>query len=608
MQTGILPPPQLVRSFDDGHKLMGTSLSHAFLLSPEECRRLVTTASRQFSVVVQKNHDGAYYALTVGEVIADARLTDGDPRHYDSYLLEVSAAGILVQSGSERGLFYGLNTLGKLRELYGGDLPYCSISDWADTAVRCEYLEFRNFYPPFEQVLEHVREMALSHINELIVEWEDKRPFPTLSFLQDTIRGFSQQQIAALEQAAWEDYLNLIPLQQSFGHLEYVLRHDRYRSLRELEEIPADLSPLNPESAALSTALLNDVMQEFPRAEYIHIGCDEVHTLGKGERSIASGSTAAELFIRFVNQSIAVVCRSSKTPLIWHDMIVNASIEELKALDKRVIVVVWMYDNNDLEYRASAMIEKLQRANVKVWGGCAVRCWDREGLQNTPLLANRKNNILRWRNVAARYSLEGMVNTNWSAYSALAAPYGVYETSRYPACLAASILWNHSEQGERSFLKDYLRLSHGVDPTAVLAEGWEFEDYYRILPRFLPQLPRGHAFAELMKWIGEYENAARDHFPTYLQLFRVLRHHDRQEEWESLCERYAYTLGALRKVREPLLEALKAFLNEEQAEDYVCSRYCLWEMVEREILQLAAAHGHQDAFTPLLTDKALPPR
>jgi len=75
--------------------------------------------------------------------------------------------------------------------------------------------------------------------------------------------------------------IDVIPLQQSFGHVEYILRHPRYKELREDQK---DYSQVCPLKESLNRELFKDLFTEMAAAhpsKYFHIGGDET-PIGRG--------------------------------------------------------------------------------------------------------------------------------------------------------------------------------------------------------------------------------------------------------------------------------------------------------------------------------------
>ena len=74
--------------------------------------------------------------------------------------------------------------------------------------------------------------------------------------------------------------MDVIPLQQGFGHVEYILRNVRYQGLREDAK---DLSQVCPSKVAEDSVLFTELYTELASthtSKYIHIGCDETRLLG----------------------------------------------------------------------------------------------------------------------------------------------------------------------------------------------------------------------------------------------------------------------------------------------------------------------------------------
>lgn len=96
--------------------------------------------------------------------------------------------------------------------------------------------------------------------------------------------AYSQDDVRLLVETATKHSLEVIPLVQTFGHLEFVLKLEPFSYLREVSSLPQALCPSLNDSLALVFAMVDQVMALHPRARWLHIGCDEVFQLGACER------------------------------------------------------------------------------------------------------------------------------------------------------------------------------------------------------------------------------------------------------------------------------------------------------------------------------------
>jgi hexosaminidase len=84
---------------------------------------------------------------------------------------------------------------------------------------------------------------------------------------------------------AQECGLEVIPLVQTFGHLEFVLKLPEFRHFREVSAFPQEVCPSNPDTfSVLIKELIRQVMSLHPTARWLHIGCDEVFHLAVCQR------------------------------------------------------------------------------------------------------------------------------------------------------------------------------------------------------------------------------------------------------------------------------------------------------------------------------------
>lgn len=70
--------------------------------------------------------------------------------------------------------------------------------------------------------------------------------------------------------------LMVIPLIQTIGHMEFVLKHEQWKSLREVEMYPSSMCPSNSETMALVRSMIKQIVAFHTNIQYLHIGADEV--------------------------------------------------------------------------------------------------------------------------------------------------------------------------------------------------------------------------------------------------------------------------------------------------------------------------------------------
>lgn len=57
---------------------------------------------------------------------------------------------------------------------------------------------------------------------------------------------------------------------------QFILKHEKYQHLREVERFPNSFNPHIPETLALLKNILSQVIEKHRRSTWIHIGADEV--------------------------------------------------------------------------------------------------------------------------------------------------------------------------------------------------------------------------------------------------------------------------------------------------------------------------------------------
>ena len=148
--------------------------------------------------------------------------------------------------------------------------------------------------------------------------------------------------------------LEPIPLLQTIGHAEYVLKHGPYRDLRELPSRIDQYCPRNPDVLPFLHSWIDEYLELFGDVATFHIGADEARALGSCPecRKYAERHSLSALYIDHVNAVAEPLTARGVTPAIWADMVLHHN-EALDTLSREIVLFDWMYD--------------IYRGNGKVW-------------------------------------------------------------------------------------------------------------------------------------------------------------------------------------------------------------------------------------------------
>ncbi|XP_064890683.1 hexosaminidase D isoform X6 [Columba livia] len=237
----------------------------------------------------------------------------------------------------------------------------------------------------------------------LLLEYEDTFPYAGPLQPLRAPHAYSPAELRAVLRQARALGLELVPLVQTFGHMEFVLKHKEFAHLREVKVFPNALNPHKEESRALVKAMIDQVMALHEDVKWFHIGCDEVYYLGEGEESKQwlqqQGNTPEKLCLSHIKAVASCVASSypAVTPIVWDDMLRGMSEETL----------------------AVQLIEKYRRCGFsKVWFASAFK--GATGVnQSLTLIGHHLKNHLQWLKVASDSPadvLEGIALTGWQRY------------------------------------------------------------------------------------------------------------------------------------------------------------------------------------------------
>jgi hexosaminidase len=260
-----------------------------------------------------------------------------------------------------------------------------------------------------EALKAYANELASFGINTLIMEWEATFPFETHPLIPNR-HAYTKAEINEFIAHCKKLGIEVVPLQQCLGHLEYVLQHARYAEQREDQK---DVSQICPLESKLNKQLFIDLFEEMASmhpSKYFHIGGDEAYLFGQCKhcsKAVEQGGKA-KLLADHLQMVCEIVVSMGKVPVLWAD-IAQKYPDELSQLPKETIFLVWNYGWALDRFGDPTAITK---KGFEVWGAPALR-----SAPDNFFLTRWEyhlNNIRDFIPLCRNSGYNGMIMTSWS--------------------------------------------------------------------------------------------------------------------------------------------------------------------------------------------------
>ncbi len=223
------------------------------------------------------------------------------------------------------------------------------------------------------------------------------------------------EEILKLDAYCRERYVELVPNQNSFGHLDHWLKLPRYNPLAEApdgfdfpwghQEGAFSLCPLDQGSIAFLHSLYDELLPHFSSRQF-NVGCDETYDLGQGRskeecKRVGTGRVYLDFLLRIYHE---VINRGFRMQF-WGDILM-AHPELVCELPKDMIALEWGYEaNHPFEEHA----EKYALSGLPFYVCPGTSSWNTIAGRTDNCLANLSNAALN----GIKYGAEGYLNTDW---------------------------------------------------------------------------------------------------------------------------------------------------------------------------------------------------
>jgi hypothetical protein len=198
-----------------------------------------------------------------------------------------------------------------------------------------------------------VDQLAGWKINQLQLYTEHAFAYRAHPEVWAEVSPITGQEALELDAFCRERFIELVPNQQSFGHLAPWLNLPRYQPLAEVTEgfeTPwgyrhgsFSLCPVDPESVRFLRGLYAELLPHFS-SRMVNVGCDETWDVGQGRsRAACEQLGKGRVYLDFILQIYREVKRFGRTPQVWAD-ILDEHPELIPELPRDAVALEWGYE------------------------------------------------------------------------------------------------------------------------------------------------------------------------------------------------------------------------------------------------------------------------
>lgn len=358
----------------------------------------------------------------------------------EAYELTINENNIDIKADGPAGAFYAIQTL---KQIFKEEkVPCLYIKDYPDFKYRGFYHDItRGKIPKLASIKSIIDNMAYYKLNSLQLYVEHVYPFKEYADLGDKFGYITGDELKAIDEYCYENFIEFIPSLSTFGHLFELLNQEEYSNLRVLKDYKAKanfwadrmgrhtLDPTNPKCIELIKSILDQYIPNF-KSKYFNICCDETFDLNWFKEH---GQEPSELYVKFVNQIIDYVKSKGKTAMMWGDILLEKP-ESIKQLPEDIIFLNWDYDKNPKESKVT-QFAKFNRTQIVCPG---TSTWNRF-CENIDI---SENNISLMAEYGYKHGAIGVLNTNWGDWGN---PCSI-ELSMYGFIVGAEKSWSVSTE------------------------------------------------------------------------------------------------------------------------------------------------------------------
>jgi hypothetical protein len=274
----------------------------------------------------------------------------------------------------------------------------------------------RGRVPTLDTLLNLAEYLADFKINELQLYTEHTFAYRKYQSVWQSWGALTAKEIQILDRRCRELGVDLVPNQNSFGHLRYFLDNPKLKRLAEISDPyedtskefvrrPTTLAPNHPGTLPFLRGLYDELLPNFG-SRFFNIGGDETWDLGKGQsKRLCEARGKGRVYLQFLKKAQREVATRKRRMMFWGDIILKypALIRELP---KNVIALNWGYE---ADHPFATEAARFAKANIPFYVCPGTSSWQ--------TLIGKHDNALANLRAAAKagkqFGAIGLLNTDW---------------------------------------------------------------------------------------------------------------------------------------------------------------------------------------------------
>ena len=407
----------------------------------------------------------------------------------EEYLLSVTPCGISITSSCDEGAYRAATTLWQMIRRQGTKLSCITIKDKPQFSRRGYMLDIcscRMRKPEtIKKLIDFLSNLKYNEF-QLYMEGDcfkyDSYPEYTRDF--DCL---TPEDIRELDEYCRERFIDLVPNQNSFGHLAIWLNREEFKHLAiaDGEVNTGSINPLLSESFEFITNLYSSLLPHFS-SEYVNIGLDEAFGLGKFQvEEYCEKYGRDALFMEWLGKlSSHIRAKYGKRVMFWGDMIYKWA-ELYEKIPQDAVIMEWGYEliQSQLMTEHCIAFEKTG-LDYYVCPSCNTHTSFTGRADVTTF------NIRTAAEIGAKHGAKGILLTDWGCNEGH--PHNDV-WSYVPIALAGHYGWNiGAEQDGESFKADFIRNAEGFVDAEIFGGAPVSRLMYRAANYYLLEPERIH--------------------------------------------------------------------------------------------------------------------